>query len=109
MYASIPTQTHKTQLWVVFFVVFFTFLQALMDEATVLSVLPPSTSTDSEPSNMADDWKLLQGKKGQGVEFVRASFCQTLLKRSAISEDGCDGSSPFPVTFVHSVQLRLSS
>lgn len=42
----------------------FTFLQALMDEATVLSVLPPSTSTDSEPSNMADDWKLLQGRKG---------------------------------------------
>ena len=52
-----------------------------MDEATVLSVLPPSTSTDSEPSNMADDWKLLQGKKGQGVEFVRASFCQTLFKK----------------------------
>lgn len=44
----------------VFFV--FTFLQALMDEATVLSVLPPSTSTHSEPSNMAEDWKLLQDK-----------------------------------------------
>lgn len=36
-----------------------TFLQALMDDGTALSVLPPSTSIDSEPSNMADDWKLL--------------------------------------------------
>lgn len=42
-----------------------TFLQALMDDGTALSVLPPSTSIDSEPSNMADDWKLLQGKRAQ--------------------------------------------
>lgn len=48
-----------------------------MDEATVLSVVPPSTSTASEPSNMADDWKLLQ-EKGHGVDFVRATSHQTL-------------------------------
>lgn len=47
---------------------FLTFLQALMDEAAVLSVLPPSAaSTHSEPSNIADDWKLLQRHMKGGV------------------------------------------
>lgn len=47
---------------------FLTFLQALMDEAAVLSVLPPSAaSTHSEPSNIADDWKLLRRHMKGGV------------------------------------------
>jgi len=55
----------------------FTFLQALMDEATVLSVLTPSNSTDSEPSNMADDWRLLQVKRAQNW------LCQSKFSSSA--------------------------
>ncbi len=67
------TTTYETKLHV------FTFLQALMDEAMVLSVLPPSTSIDSEPSNMAVDWKLLRGKK-RGTELTLSE--QVLVKHS---------------------------
>ncbi len=54
-----------------------------MDEATALSVLPPSTSTDSEPSNMADDWKLLQGKKGMELTLSE----QVLVNASLLKKD----------------------
>lgn len=57
-----------------------TFLQALMDAATVLSALPPSTLTASEPSNMADDWKLLRGREGTELTLSE----QVLVKCSAL-------------------------
>lgn len=90
----------------------FTFLQALMDEATVLSVLPPSPSTDSEPSNMADDWKLLQGNKGTELTLSEQVLfsCSTLPFRKSLQSVRTgylrsDWNSPLPVTFVHTVHL----
>ena len=38
----------------------FTFLQAVTEEARVLSVVGASVSVLSKPSNMADCWKLLE-------------------------------------------------
>lgn len=55
----------------------FTFLQTLMEEAMEVSELPPSTSKDSEASNMADDWKLLQDKGAQNW------LCQSVFSSSA--------------------------
>lgn len=90
----------------------FTFLQALMDEATVLSVLTPSTSTDSEPSNMADDWKLLHGAQGQRELplskqiLVKCSTpCCVESRRSArAAYPNSDGDRLMAVTFVPTVQ-----
>ena len=50
-----------------------------------------------------------KAKKGRELSLSEQVFVKHSLKRSAISEDGCDWRSPFPVMLVHSVQLRLSS
>lgn len=71
-----------------------TFLQALMDDGTPLSVLPPSTSIDSEPSNMADDWKLLQGKRAQSWLCQSEFSSKTSLfkkKKSGIGKERLSG------------------
>lgn len=83
-----------------------TFLQALMDEAMVLSTLAASTSTDSEPSNMADDWKLLRSKKG-----TESSLSEQVLVKHATplvgDKDRSYWGGPLLLTIVHTVLLQL--
>lgn len=78
-----PTHTHTNTALTLPQQRVFTFLQAVMEEAMVLSVLPPSASVASEPSNMADDWKLLQGnKKKSWVCQNRSSSSTSVLHRA---------------------------